>query len=49
MVSSYGQIIGFNLGSLLFKKDWTKGLLCTMIILYINAIGFLIVPGKFFF
>ena len=49
VVSSYGQIIGFNLGSLLFKKDWTKGLLCTMIILYINAIGFLIVPGKFFF
>ena len=48
VVSSYGQIIGFNLGSLLFKKDWTKGLLCTMIILYINAIGFLIVPGKFF-
>ena len=49
VVNSYGQIIGFNLGSLLFKKDWTKGLLCTMIILYINAIGFLIVPGKFFF
>lgn len=49
VVSSYGQIIGFNLGSLLFKKKWKMGLLSIMILLYIIALGFLIVPGKFFF
>ena len=49
VVSSYGQIIGFNLGSLLFKENWRLGLLCILILMYIIAIGFLIVPGKFFF
>ena len=49
VVSSYGQIIGFNLGSLLFKQNWRLGLLCILILMYIIAIGFLIVPGKFFF
>ena len=49
VVSSYGQIIGFNLGSLLFKQKWRLGLLCILILMYIIAIGFLIVPGKFFF
>jgi len=49
VVSSYGQIIGFNLGSLLFKQKWRLGLLCILILMYVIAIGFLIVPGKFFF
>ena len=49
VTSSYGQIIGFNLGSLLFKQNWKIGLLSIMILMYVIAIGFLIVPGKFFF
>lgn len=49
VVGSYGQIIGFNLGSLLFKKRWKMGLLSILILMYIIVIGFLIIPGKFFF
>ena len=49
VVGSYGQIIGFNLGSLIFKKRWKIGLLSILILMYIIFIGFLIVPGKFFF
>ena len=49
IMSSYGQIIGFTLGSLLFKSDWKTGLLSILVLMYIIAIGFLIVPGKYFF
>ena len=49
VASSYGQIIGFNLGSLLFKEKWKLALLCILGIMYLLALGFLIVPGKFFF
>ena len=49
IMSSYGQIIGFSLGSLLFKSDWKMGLLSILVMMYIIAIGFLIVPGKYFF
>ena len=49
IIGSYGQIIGFNLGSLLFKKRWKMGLLSILILMYIIVIGFLIVPGIFFF
>ena len=49
IMSSYGQIIGFSLGSLLFKSDWKMGLLSILAMMYIIAIGFLIVPGKYFF
>ena len=48
IIGSYGQIIGFNLGSLLFKKRWKMGLLSILILMYIIVIGFLIVPGIFF-
>ena len=49
IMGSYGQIIGFNLGSLIFKKRWKIGLLSILILLYIIGIGFLVVPAKFFF
>ena len=49
IMSSYGQIIGFTLGSFLFKSDWKTGLLSILVLMYIIAIGFLIVPGKYFF
>jgi hypothetical protein len=49
IMSSYGQIIGFSLGSLLFKSNWKMGLLSILGMMYIIAIGFLVVPGKYFF
>ena len=49
IMSSYGQIIGFTLGSLLFESNWKKGLLSIMILMIAIALGFLIVPGKYFF
>ena len=49
IMSSYGQIIGFSLGSLLFKSNWKMGLLSILGMMYIIAIGFLVVPVKYFF
>ena len=49
IMSSYGQIIGFTLGSLLFESNWKLGLLYIMIIMIAIALGFLIAPGKYFF
>ena len=49
IMSSYGQMIGFTLGSFLFKSDWRKGLLSILVIMFIIGIGFLIVPVKYFF
>lgn len=49
IMSSYGQIIGFSLGSLLFKSNWKMGLLSILGMMYIIAIGFLVVPEKYFF
>ena len=48
IMSSYGQIIGFNLGSFLFQENWKLGLLSILIIMYIIGIGFLVCPGKYF-
>jgi MFS family permease len=48
IMSSYGQIIGFNLGSFLFQENWKFGLLSVLVIMYIIAVGFLICPGKYF-
>ena len=48
IMSSYGQIIGFNLGSLLFKENWKFGLLSILAMMYIIAFGFLVCPGKYF-
>ena len=49
IMSSYGQIIGFSLGSLLFKSNWKIGLLSVLGLMYVIAIGFLVVPGKYFY
>ena len=49
VVSTYGQIIGFTLSSLLFKRNWRMGLLFILVLIYIIDFGFLLVPGKYFF
>ena len=38
IMSSYGQIIGFNLGSFLFQENWKLALLSILIIMYIIGI-----------
>ena len=49
VVSSYGQIIGFSLGSLLFKSNWKMALLSVLVLMYLITLGFLVVPRKYFF
>ena len=49
IMSSYGQIIGFSLGSLLFKSDWKKALFFVLVLMFVIGIGFLVVPIKYFF
>ena len=48
IMSSYGQTIGFNLGTLFFKEKWELGLIYILILMYIIAICFTFVPGKYF-
>ena len=48
IMSSYGQVIGFNLGSFLFQKNWKYGMLSILVMMYIIAFGFLLCPGKYF-
>lgn len=48
IMSSYGQTIGFNLGSYLFKEKWRLGLILIMILMYIIALFFLFIPVKYF-
>ena len=49
IMSSYGQVIGFNLGSLLFKENWRLALLSVLFVMYIIGLGFLVCPNKYFF
>lgn len=49
VVSTYGQIIGFTLSSLLFKRNWRMGLLSILVLIYTIDFGFLLVLGKYFF
>ena len=49
VVSTYGQIIGFTLNSLLFKRNWRMGLLSILVLIYTIDFGFLLVLGKYFF
>ena len=49
IMSSYGQIIGFTLGSLFFESNWKLGLFSILILMYVITVGFLVVPGKYFF
>ena len=49
IMSSYGQIIGFSLGSYLFENNWQWGMISILIMMYIIGIGFLLCPGKYFY
>ena len=48
IMSSYGQNIGFDLGSLYFKENWKTGLIYIMIIMLLIAFSFSLVPQKYF-
>ena len=48
IMSSYGQTIGFNLGTLFFEEKWELGLIYILILMYVIAICFSFVPGKYF-
>ena len=49
VMSSYGQVIGFNLGSLYFKGNWKLALIYVMIIMLVIALFFALIPGKYFY
>ena len=48
IMSSYGQNIGFDLGSLYFKENWKTGLIYIMIIMLLIAFSFSLIPQKYF-
>ena len=48
IMSSYGQVIGFNLASLIFRDNWKWALIFIMILMFIIGILFSLVPGKYF-
>ena len=48
IMSSYGQVIGFNLATLIFGKKWKLALLFVMFLMIIIGILFLFAPGKYF-
>ena len=48
IMSSYGQIIGFNLGSLYFEENWKTPLIYILALMYLIAICFMLIPGKYF-
>ena len=48
IMSSYGQVIGFNLGSFYFKEKWKLSLFYILIVMYIIAFCFVFVPGSYF-
>ena len=49
VMSSYGQVIGFNLGSLYFDGNWRLALIYVMIIMLVIALFFALIPGKYFY
>ena len=49
IMSSYGQVIGFNLGSLYFEGNWRLALIYVMIIMLVIALFFALIPGKYFY
>ena len=49
IMSSYGQTIGFNLGTLYFKEKWQLALICIMILMFIIVFLFILIPGKYFY
>ena len=48
IMSSYGQVIGFNLASLVFGDKWKWALLSIMFLMIIIGVLFSLVPGKYF-
>jgi predicted MFS family arabinose efflux permease len=48
IMSSYGQVIGFNLGSFYFHEKWKLSLFYILIVMYIIAICFVFVPIAYF-
>jgi len=48
-MSSYGQNIGFDLGTLYFKENWRTALIYIMIIMLFIAFCFSLVPRKYFY
>ena len=49
IMSSYGQNIGFDLGSLYFKENWKTALIYIMILMLLIAFCFALVPRKYFY
>ena len=49
IMSSYGQNIGFDLGTLYFKENWRTALIYIMIIMLFIAFCFSLVPRKYFY
>ena len=49
IMSSYGQVIGFNLASLIFGDNWKLALIFVMILIVIIGVLFSLVPGKYFY
>ena len=48
IMSSYGQVIGFNLGNFYFCEKWKLSLFYILIVMYVIAICFVFVPGSYF-
>ena len=48
IIGTYGQVIGFNLGSFFFKENWRLALIYIMILMLIIAFCFLLIPTKYF-
>ena len=49
IMSSYGQNIGFDLGTLYFKEKWKTALIYIMILMLFIAFCFCLVPKKYFY
>ena len=48
IMGSYGQTIGFNLGTLYFKEEWKLALIYIMILMMIIGLLFSFIPAKYF-
>ena len=47
-MSTYGQTIGFNLGTLYFKEEWKLALIYIMILMWVIGFLFVLIPAKYF-
>ena len=48
IMSTYGQTIGFNLGTLYFKEEWKLALIYIMILMWVIGFLFVLIPATYF-